>query len=87
MITPTPCSAPPRVCAAGWTRSAQRLALLLVSAAFTFAADQTAGTITGRVSNAATGAYLESATISVEGTRVQTATARGGEFTDRKSVV
>ena len=44
------------------------------------AADSTTGTITGRVSNAATGAYLESAIVSIEGTALQTATARGGEF-------
>jgi iron complex outermembrane recepter protein len=39
------------------------------------------GTITGRVSNAATGSYLESATVSVEGTNAQTSTTRGGEYT------
>jgi TonB-dependent receptor len=45
------------------------------------AADSATGTITGRVSNAATGSYLESAAVAIEGSTVQTATARGGEFT------
>src|SRR5688572_13643823 len=39
------------------------------------------GTISGRVSNAATGSYLESAAVTIEGSTLQTATARGGEFT------
>ena len=38
------------------------------------------GIVTGRVANAATGAYLESATVAVEGSTLQTVTARGGEF-------
>src|SRR5688500_7754022 len=46
----------------------------------TFAAETATGTITGRVSNAATGTYLESALVAIEGTSLQTATARGGEF-------
>ena len=50
------------------------------SATHTFAADTATGTITGRVSNAATGAYLESAVVAIEGSTQQTVTARGGEF-------
>lgn len=39
------------------------------------------GTITGRVSNVATGDFLAGATVAIEGTNVQTTTDRGGEFT------
>ena len=54
---------------------------LLTSASGTaVAADSGTGTLTGRVSNAATGTYLESAVVAVEGTSLQTATERGGEF-------
>src|SRR5687767_8471497 len=53
---------------------------LLFSICATLAAAQANGTITGRVSNAATGTYLESAIVSIEGTGLQTATERGGEF-------
>jgi iron complex outermembrane receptor protein len=64
----------------GWFRSTCRSLVLFVASA-AIATAQNAGAITGRVSNAATGAYLEAATVSVEGTNIQTSTARGGEFT------
>ena len=51
---------------------------LIYGAGLALAAAQT-GTIIGRVSNAATGVYLESATIAVEGTTLQTVTARAGD--------
>lgn len=44
------------------------------------AADATTATMAGRVLNGATGAYLESAVVAVEGSMVQAVTARGGEF-------
>src|SRR5687768_9287200 len=65
--------------AAGWVRSSCR-SFLLLCACTAIAAAQSTGTVTGRVSNAATGSYLESATVSVEGSTLQTATARGGDF-------
>lgn len=40
-----------------------------------------AGSITGRVLDAATGNFLEGAEVTIEGTRLKTSTARGGAFT------
>jgi TonB-dependent receptor len=54
------------------------LFLLVVSASALHAA--TTGTITGRISNAATGAYLEGAEISVPGAAAATLSARDGSF-------
>lgn len=53
------------------------LVLLIVSASALHAAT---GTLTGRVSNAATGAYLEGAEISVPGAAAATFSARDGAF-------
>ncbi|HEX2101218.1 MAG TPA: carboxypeptidase regulatory-like domain-containing protein, partial [Candidatus Synoicihabitans sp.] len=56
-----------------------------VFAIFLFAAPPTegapAGTITGRVSNAATGEYLRHAAISVRNSRWSTASGAGGAYT------
>src|SRR5687767_1244915 len=72
--------ASPRVCVSGRSLLVG-LFLVFAAALTTSAADSATGTITGRVSNAATGSYLESAAVSIEGSSAQTATARGGEFT------
>jgi TonB-dependent receptor len=61
-----------------WLRSIVSC-LVVFSAVLTSASAQN-GLITGRVSNAATGAYLESATVAVEGSTLQTVTARGGDY-------
>jgi hypothetical protein len=53
------------------------LFLLIVSVSALHAAS---GTLTGRVSNAATGAYLEGAEISVPGAAAATFSARDGAF-------
>jgi hypothetical protein len=53
--------------------------LIIFSAGLATASAQS-GIVTGRVSNAATGAYLESATVAVEGSALQTVTARGGDY-------
>src|SRR6185436_1841521 len=73
-------------CLPGWLTAAafsRRALLASTLMLLTFpaaAADSGSGMIVGRVSNAATGAFLEAATVSVEGAALQTASARGGEF-------
>jgi TonB-dependent receptor len=57
-----------------------RVLLLGITVGISSAAAQATGTLTGRVSNAATGTYLESAVVAIDGTALQTSTARGGEF-------
>ena len=77
-LTANPLCSPLRLL--GWNLPPGSALLLLCFASATFAIAQTNGIVTGRVSNAATGSYLESATVSVEGTSLQTATSRGGDF-------
>ncbi|HUR57812.1 MAG TPA: TonB-dependent receptor, partial [Opitutaceae bacterium] len=79
MTTPAHPASPSRVAAGGLIRSC--LVSIVLAATLASATAQSGGTVAGRVTNAATGAYLESATVSVEGTNIQTATTRGGEFT------